>query len=91
MHTLFYEALIKEGLKLAGTPHLEHDHEHHPRKGESFTFSAEFDIFPDIKLNDFNALKLEKKLAKFTDMDLEKTITTIRKLFNGKLLHVPHK
>lgn len=75
----FHEAITKEKLNPAGIPRIEHDHARHPKKGEPLIFIAEFDVFPEIKINDFNAIQVKKYTATVTPEKLDNTLDTIRK------------
>lgn len=69
------EAVTREKVKPAGQPRIE------PKKlaeGENLEFTATFEVYPEITLQDFSGIKIEKKTAEITDADLDKMIGTLR-------------
>lgn len=75
MQRSFYEAVVQEKLQPAGAPHIE------PvtmKEGEDLQFTATFEIYPEVALEDFKSIKLEKTVAEVNDDDLSKMIDTLR-------------
>ena len=79
MPTTLYEAILEQKLNPAGRPHINHDHDAHPKAGEPLTFSADFEVFPEIKEIHSLGLNIEKTITSVTDADIERTVEAIRK------------
>ncbi len=79
MQTALYEALVKEKINPVGAPHIHHDHDNHPQKGEPLKYSVDFEVLPEIEIPDFSSLKIERLASEVTEADVEKTLETIRK------------
>jgi trigger factor len=76
MQRHFFEAVVAEKLNPAGAPQVAPQ----PRKkGEDFTFTATFEVYPEVTLAALEELAVEKESAEITDEDLDKMITTLRK------------
>ena len=74
----FAQALKEQGLDIAGYPGFE------PRKTETpdaaeFTFSAVFEVYPEINVGDLSAAEIEKPVAEVSDAEIEKTLEVLRK------------
>ena len=70
-----YEALQKHGLVPAGTPNIE------PGKlvaGEDFTYTAQFEVFPEISVNELSITKLEIAEASVQDADVDALLEKLR-------------
>lgn len=76
MQRNFFEAVVAEKLNPAGSPKVEPKER---KKGEEFTFTATFEVYPDVKLAELAELSLEKETAEITEADLDKMIETLRK------------
>jgi len=72
--TLF-EALENNKLMPAGYPDVEIEN---LEKGKDFTYSAMFEIFPEIKINELNQNEIEQIKAEVTDSDIEDMLTKLR-------------
>ena len=75
MQRSFYEAVVQEKLQPAGAPHIE------PvtmEEGKDLEFTATFEIYPEVELQDFKSIKLEKTTSEVGDDDLTKMIDTLR-------------
>ncbi|MCW8877685.1 MAG: trigger factor [Kangiellaceae bacterium] len=75
MQRSFYEAVVQEKLQPAGAPHIE------PvtmEEGKDLEFTATFEIYPEVELGDFAAVKVDKMTAEVADDDLTKMIDTLR-------------
>ncbi len=70
-----YQALITE-LKLepAGQPVIDM-----PSEENKFSFTAEFEVMPEVKLNNLDKLEAVKFEAEVTDADLDNMLTTLQK------------
>ena len=75
MSRSFYEAIQQEKLQPAGQPMLEAG----SVEGDSFDFTATFEVFPEVKLADFSKLKIEKPDAEVTDADVDKMLENLQK------------
>jgi len=75
MQRSFYEAVVQEKMQPAGPPRIE------PvsmEEGKDLEFTATFDIYPEIKLEDFSKVEIEMTTAEVADDDLTKMIDTLR-------------
>lgn len=72
----FYDAAVAEQWKIVGMPRLEAV-ENADNK-ESFTFSAVFEVFPEVTVGDLAAQEVEKVSAEVGDAEVEKTIDILR-------------
>ena len=76
MQRHFVEALVAEKLNPVGAPTLE------PNQlvpGSDFTFTVSFEVYPEFKVQNLDAVKVEKPVATVADADLDKMLTTLRK------------
>lgn len=75
MQRSFYEAVVQEKLQPAGAPHIE------PismEEGKDLEFTATFEIYPEVELQDFAKIEIEKMTSEVKDDDLAKMIDTLR-------------
>jgi trigger factor len=75
MQRSFYEAVVQEKLQPAGPPRIE------PlsmEEGKDLEFVATFDIYPEIEIQDFAKISIEKATAEVSDDDLTKMLDTLR-------------
>lgn len=75
MSQSYYQAVSQENVKPAGQPRIE---PLNTEEGKDFEFTATFEVFPEVELQDFSAIKIEKKTADITDEDIDKMIDTLR-------------
>jgi len=71
----FREAVGQEGLRPAGGPRIE------PKalkRGEEFQYTAEFEIYPEIREVSLDGVNIERPVANITDDDVNSTLETIR-------------
>lgn len=76
MSSSFQEAVVQEKLKPAGQPAVE------PRdieKGKDFTFTATFEVFPEVKVNDIAGAEVIQAQVEISDEDVDGVIENIRK------------
>ncbi len=76
MSQSFYEAVSQENLKPAGQPQIE------PKaleEGKDLQYVATFEIFPEIEIQDYSSVKVEKPVAEVTDADVDNMIEIFRK------------
>ncbi|ART83595.1 trigger factor [Oceanisphaera profunda] len=76
MQRNFFEAVISEKLNPAGMPTMEPA----PIKtGQDFTFTATFEVYPEVEVKGLDAISIEKPQAEVQDADLDKMIQTLQK------------
>lgn len=75
MQSSFSEAIKKEDVSPAGTPQIE---EISMEAGKDLEFTAVFEVFPEVKLEGFTAITVEKPVAEVVDEDLENMIVKLQ-------------
>lgn len=76
MQNTFFEVIRKENIEPAGMPRFE------PislEPGEEVTFSATFEVFPEVALVDFANLSIVKPTSEINDEDVKQLIEDLRK------------
>lgn len=69
------EAIGTQGLKLAGGTRIRHK----PlARGQSFEYTAEFEVFPEVRQLDLSGTEIERPVVSVTDEDVDRTIETLR-------------
>jgi len=71
----WWEAVTQEKVKPAGQPRIE------PKsleEGKNLEFTATFEVYPEIELQDFSGITIEKKGAEISDADIDKMVETLR-------------
>ena len=76
MNQTYFEAIAQESLKPAGQPRIEPTS---MDEGRDVQFVAVFEVYPEIELPDFAAIKAERLVAKVSDSDIDEMIETLRK------------
>ena len=76
MQRNFVEAIIQEKLNPAGAP-VYTPKEY--KNGEDYTFTVEFEVYPEIKVKDLDKIEVEKPVAEVVDADVDTMIETLRK------------
>ncbi|MCG6886047.1 MAG: trigger factor [Proteobacteria bacterium] len=76
LQSSFYDAVIQEKLRPAGTPAFD-NLTTEPGKGLEYT--ATFEVYPEVAIADFNKEKIEKPVCNIGDNDVEAMIENIRK------------
>lgn len=76
MQKNFFDAIIKSSLEPAGAP-IYKPNEYKP--GEDFTFTAEFEIYPQVELKDIDSIEIERPVTELNDTDVDTMIETLRK------------
>lgn len=71
----FYEAVMQEKLNPAGMPSVEPKD---PAEGKDFEYIATFEVYPEVTLGDFSAIKVERVESEVTDADLDKMLDILR-------------
>ncbi|WAJ69646.1 trigger factor [Catenovulum adriaticum] len=72
----FYQAIVQEKLNPAGAPQIQ---EQSLAEGEDFKFTAVFEVYPEVKVEGLESIKVEKPTAEVTDADLDNMLETLRK------------
>ncbi|MBI3777271.1 MAG: trigger factor [Gammaproteobacteria bacterium] len=76
LESSFYEAVVKEKLRPAGSPHI------HPKSrepGQPLEYTATFEIYPEVSLNPFSGIEIERPTAEITEADVDRVLENIRK------------
>lgn len=73
----FGEAVRSHQLRIAGYPRFEQ--KSGAASGTDLTFSANFEVYPEIVVGDLSALTLEQPRVDLTDADIDKTLDVLRK------------
>ncbi len=76
MQRNFIDAIIQEKLNPAGAP-VYTPKEY--KDGEDYTFTVEFEVYPEIKIKDLEKIEVEKPVAEVVDADVDTMIETLRK------------
>ncbi|MRI34803.1 trigger factor [Endozoicomonas sp. OPT23] len=75
MQQAFIEAVTQEKLNPAGAPRVEPKTD---EDGKDFEFIAIIEIYPEIELNDFSGVEVERPVAEVKDEDINEMIDTLR-------------
>ena len=77
LQTRFGEAVQAHQLKIAGYPRFE------PKAGQTaaaeMTFSASFEVYPEVKIDDLSAGKISRPVVNLGDADVAKTLEVLQK------------
>ncbi|MDN8541233.1 trigger factor [Erwinia sp. BC051422] len=76
MQRNFVDAIIKEKINPAGAPNYVPGEY---KTGEDFTFSVEFEVYPEVELKGLEAIEVEKPVVSVTDEDVDAMLDTLRK------------
>jgi len=76
MNQTYFEAIAQESLKPAGQPRIEPAS---TDEGKDVEFVAVIEVYPEIELPDFAAIKAERLVAEVSDNDIDEMIETLRK------------
>jgi trigger factor len=71
----YSQAVTQEQLKPAGGPKIETE----DGDGETFTFTATFEVMPDVNLKDLEKIKIELPEVSIGDADLDDMLLNLRK------------
>lgn len=77
VNDLYSEVLKEQNVIPAGAPKISPLHEK-IEKNQPFTFSASFEVFPEITLKPFSELTVEKIASTLTEADIDKAIEKVR-------------
>jgi len=76
MQRNFVDAIIKEKINPAGAPdYVPGEY----KMGEDFTFTVEFEVYPEVELKGLDAIEVEKPVVEVTDADVDTMLDTLRK------------
>jgi trigger factor len=73
--TTLAEAIGQQGLKPAGGTRIQRKA---LSRGKEFEYTAEFEVFPEIKRLNLAGVRIERPVAKVTEADVDRTLETIR-------------
>jgi len=76
MQNSFRDAVMKEDLRLAGSPNIE------PKNmslGEPLEYVATFEVYPEFEIADCSKLEIENVTAEVADSDVDSMIETLQK------------
>lgn len=76
MQRQFYEAIMKEKITPAGMPTFDLTKD---VDGEDLEFVATFEVYPEVKVNGLDKIKVEKPVVEITDKDLDTMMETLQK------------
>jgi len=76
MQRNFVDTIIKEKINPAGAPNYVPGEY---KNGEDFTYSVEFEVYPDVELKGLEAIEVEKPMVAVTDADVDTMLDTLRK------------
>ena len=76
MQQNFIEAIVQEKLNPVGAPTYTPTEY---KDGEDYTFTVEFEVYPEVKIKDLDKIEVEKPVAEVVDADVENMIETLRK------------
>ena len=76
LESSFYEAVGKEKLRPAGSPHI-HPKTRHP--GQPLEYTATFEIYPEVSLKPFDNIEIDRPKAEISEADVSRVLENIRK------------
>jgi len=72
----FIDAIIQEKINPAGAPnYIPGEY----KLGEDFTYSVEFEVYPEVELKGLESIVVEKPVVEVTDEDVDTMLDTLRK------------
>ncbi len=75
MSNSWVEAVTQEKVKPASQPRIEPKN---LEEGKNLEFTATFEVYPEIELQEFSGITIEKKGAEISDTDIDKMVETLR-------------
>jgi len=75
MQSSFFKAIQEQALDPVGPPSVEAKSD----DADGFTFVATFEVYPEITLNGFDGIVVERPVAEVQDSDIDEMIATLRK------------
>ncbi|HHH2197007.1 TPA: trigger factor [Yersinia enterocolitica] len=76
MQRNFVDAIIKEKINPAGAPNYVPGQY---KESEDFTYSVEFEVYPEVELKDLESIEVEKPVVEVNDADVDTMLETLRK------------
>ncbi|MEK9498073.1 trigger factor [Photorhabdus sp. P32] len=76
MQRNFINAIIEQKINPAGAPSYAPEQF---KNGEDFTYSVEFEVYPEVELKDLEAIEVEKPVVEVRDEDVDAMLETLRK------------
>lgn len=76
MQRAFFDAVIAEKINLAGRPTFTPNNY---QPGQDFSFTATFEVFPEVELKGLENIEVEKPVVEITEADLDKMVDVLRK------------
>lgn len=76
IQSTFQEAVGQESLRPAGGPKIEPGK---PERGQQFEYTAEFEVYPELKGISIAGVKIQKPVCSISEEDINTTIETLRK------------
>ncbi|WP_445496573.1 trigger factor [Photorhabdus sp. SF281] len=76
MQRNFINAIIEQKINPAGAPSYAPEQFN---DGEDFTYSVEFEVYPEVELKDLEAIEVEKPVVEVKDEDVDAMLETLRK------------
>ena len=76
VQSTFQEAIVKEKLRPAGMPTIDTINSN---QGEGLSYTATFEVYPELELAPFENIEIEKPVVSVTDSDLDKMIGVLQK------------
>lgn len=71
----FQEAVASEQVRPAGQPSIESLND---EPGQDVEFTAVFEVYPEVELEDFSRIAIERPVAEVTDADIDRMIDVLR-------------
>lgn len=75
MSSSFQEAVTQEELRPAGQPEVDAKE---AAKDKDFVFTATFEVYPEIKLNNLDGVEILRPVTEINDQDVDQMIETLR-------------
>ena len=72
----FFDLMFQEKVNLAGRPTLTVDSY---EEGKDLQFTATFEVYPEVKLQGLENIKVEKPTVEITEADIDKMVDVLRK------------
>lgn len=76
MQRAFFDVVVSEKINLAGRPTFTPNNY---ELGKDFSFTATFEVFPQVELKGLENIEVEKPLVEITEADLDKMVDVLRK------------
>ena len=73
----FVSAIIENKINPVGAPDYKVDEPY--KEGQDFTYTVEFEVFPEIELKGLETIEVEKPVVEVKDEDIDGMVETLRK------------